>query len=388
MAQLSESIAAPMLPNTTDAGYKPKHRKVFEALLDEISSGRFRPGDRMPTEAELVKAFSASRTTISRAMRDLKRRGLLDRQRGAGTRLSQPKKSTARIGFFAPFASTVSGLGFIGGQIHAHLSELASKHSDDLRLQFAGRRRGTQLEQMLEGASGLIEKGFDGIFYYPAEVTAEYAHINQLVVDQLVAAGLPLVLVDRDLASFPQRSKYPLITYDNRRGGYLVADHIIKRGCKRVMFVGTPYVSSAASDRMRGYIDAMEDNGLAFDRSLIRHADFNGLNADFCKSLMKEVKPDAIICKMDHYAAVIGRHLVEMGIKIGRDVLLAGFDNEPIAEALPVPLTTVHFPIEPLVSVCYERLMKRIDDPSVFDPGVTLIDVELIVRGSTGLDKQ
>src|SRR5947208_9911627 len=68
---------------------KPRHREVFETLLQEIASGRFQPGDRLPTEAELAKTFSASRSTIARAMRDLKGRGVLSRQRGGGAHITR-----------------------------------------------------------------------------------------------------------------------------------------------------------------------------------------------------------------------------------------------------------------------------------------------------------
>jgi hypothetical protein len=51
---------------------------------------------------------------------------------------------------------------------------------------------------------------------------------------------------------------------------------------------------------------------------------------------------------------------------------------------LPVPLTTIRFPIEPFALVCYERLLKQMKNPSVPDPGLTLIDSQLIVRASTG----
>src|SRR5947209_17423698 len=71
----------------------PRHRLVFETLLGDIASGRFQPGDRIPTEAELAKKFSASRSTIARAMRDLKTRGLLNRQCGGGTHIAR-KEST------------------------------------------------------------------------------------------------------------------------------------------------------------------------------------------------------------------------------------------------------------------------------------------------------
>src|SRR6266576_6647881 len=85
---------------------KPRHREVFETLLREISSGRFQPGDRLPTEAELAKSFSASRSTIARAMRDLKGRGLLHRMRGGGTHIA--RQDGKRIALFTPFAQSAA----------------------------------------------------------------------------------------------------------------------------------------------------------------------------------------------------------------------------------------------------------------------------------------
>src|SRR5262245_23533695 len=184
---------------------KPRHRHVYETLLGEIASGRFQPGDRLPTEAELAKTFSASRSTISRAMRDLKSRGLLNRQRGGGTHIA--RQEAKRIALFTPFTNSAADLGFIGGQIHAHLSEVASHRADHLRLQLVGRTGGDRLEQMMAGARALIEQGVAGVFYYPVEFPKETAHYNQLVVDKLIAAGIAVVLVDRDVVSFPDRSK-------------------------------------------------------------------------------------------------------------------------------------------------------------------------------------
>src|SRR5258707_10108219 len=111
---------------TTTESRKPRHREVFETLLGEIASGRFQPGDRLPPEAELAKTFSASRTTIARAMRDLKGRGLLNRQRGGGTHVAMQRSTPSeargiRIALFAPFANPGPNLGFIGGQIQTHL---------------------------------------------------------------------------------------------------------------------------------------------------------------------------------------------------------------------------------------------------------------------------
>jgi len=384
-------LSASVVSDLSAEGRNARHKEVLEAILGAIASGRLRGGDRLPTEAELSKTFSASRTTIAKAMRELKNRGLLHRRRGGGTRVAGQDGN--RIALFAPFATVglnlggySPNLGHTGGQIYTHLSAVASRRSDDLCLQMIDRSHGDLLDQMLASVDEMVAKGVNGVFYYPVELPQEMSHYNQLVVDKMRSAGLAVVLVDRDIVTFPRRSSLDLITYDNRRGGYLMTDHLIRRGCKRIVFVGIPFASSAVADRMRGYTDALEDYGIHADRSLIRRASIEELTAEFCKSVIDECKPDAIICKMDHYAAIVGRHLVEMGLKIGRDVMLAGFDDQPIAELLPVPLTTIRFPVEPFANVCYERLVKQLADPTVDDAGLTLMGVELVLRASTGCD--
>ncbi|MGN6628213.1 MAG: GntR family transcriptional regulator, partial [Tepidisphaeraceae bacterium] len=164
---------------------KPRHRQVFETLLGDIASGRFQPGDRLPTESELAKMFSASRSTVARAMRDLKSRGLLNRQRGGGTHIA--RQEGKHIALFTPFTQSASDLGYIGGQIHGHLSELAAHQGDHLRLQLVSRTSGDRLEQMMTAARALIQQGVSGVFYYPAELPASQMHYNQLVVDRLMA---------------------------------------------------------------------------------------------------------------------------------------------------------------------------------------------------------
>ena len=360
---------------------RPRHRQVFETILGDIAAGLFQPGDRLPTEAELAKTFSASRTTIARAMRDLKNKGLVNRQRGAGTHIATRQEK--RIALFAPFTQSPADLGWIGGQIHAHLSELAAQRRDHLRLQIVGRTGENRLEQMMIAARALIDEGVAGVFYYPVELPRDEAHYNKLVVDKLLSAGIAVICVDRDIVAFPDRSKLALVTYDNRRAGYLITEHLIKQGRRRIAFIGSPFVSSAASDRMRGYCDALEASGLTVDQSMIRPATLEDLDAAFSQSLMNECKPDAVVCKMDHYAALVGRHLMGMGLTIGKDILLAGFDDDPLARLLPVPLTTIRFVADPFAKTCYDRLMAQMADPSEPLPGMTLIDVELIVREST-----
>ena len=69
----------------------PMHSVVRTELLTQIRSGRLHPGDQVPTEPQLMATFGVSRTTVRRALRDLETMGLIDRQPGRGSFVSEPK---------------------------------------------------------------------------------------------------------------------------------------------------------------------------------------------------------------------------------------------------------------------------------------------------------
>ena len=377
-------VIQPNFPAGASEAFKPKHREIFEILLREISTGRFRTGDRMPTEAELSKTFSASRTTIARAMRELKGQGLLDRQRGGGTRIAR-RENTRRIALFALGARSISDLNIFTTRLHAHLAEISSEHGDDLRLQFTGRAddaSGSPVEQMMAAVDDLVDKGVNGVLLKPCDFP-DNADLNLMVANKIRSVNLPVVLVGRDLAPFPDRSGLPVVNFDNRRAGYLVSEHLIQQGGQRILFVQSGPVSVEAAERQRGFLDAIHAQGLAMQGSPICRINLE--NPADCQSLLRTRTPDGIVCQTDRDAAIVARYVSQVGMRIGQDLLLAGFEDQPIADALPVPLTTVRFAIEPFAQVCCERLYNQMEPQPAADLGVTVIDVELVIRASTGL---
>lgn len=62
-----------------------RYQKVKNYILDHIDNEEWNPGDRIPSEAQLIKLVGASRMTVNRAVRELADTGLLERIPGAGT---------------------------------------------------------------------------------------------------------------------------------------------------------------------------------------------------------------------------------------------------------------------------------------------------------------
>src|ERR1035437_4100520 len=57
----------------------PKYRQIYDRLAHDLSSGSYAPGQKLPSEAALVRQFGPSRITVGRAVRELKEQGFVKR---------------------------------------------------------------------------------------------------------------------------------------------------------------------------------------------------------------------------------------------------------------------------------------------------------------------
>jgi len=69
----------------------PYYHQLKELLRDEIASGRWPAGSRIPSEPELCRALDVSRTVVRQALGDLEYERLLRRRKGLGTFVIEPK---------------------------------------------------------------------------------------------------------------------------------------------------------------------------------------------------------------------------------------------------------------------------------------------------------
>src|SRR5260370_19612396 len=63
----------------------PKYQLLFDSLKGDILAGRYRPGQKLPSEASLVTRSHVSRITVTRALRELQNARLVERVAGSGT---------------------------------------------------------------------------------------------------------------------------------------------------------------------------------------------------------------------------------------------------------------------------------------------------------------
>lgn len=76
-----------------DPDHRPLYAKIEAALAADISDGILPPGSQLPPEDRLIERFSASRTTVRKAIENLVLRGQVEIRRGKGTFVTQPRIS-------------------------------------------------------------------------------------------------------------------------------------------------------------------------------------------------------------------------------------------------------------------------------------------------------
>mgnify|MGYP001793349666 FL=1 len=357
----------------------PKHKQILEILQERIRSGAITPGGRFPTDADLVREFGVSRPTVARAVGELERAGLVDRRRGAGTFVRPPAQPSGRT-----FGLLIPGLGRteIFEPICGEIARCAQTSEHSLLWGSDGKRHGLEqddAQSALSQCERYIDYGVAGVFFAPVEMAEAGREINERIVERLSAAGVSIILLDRDLVDYPDRSSFDLVGIDNRRAGWLVGRHLIERGVRRVMFVARP--NSAVT------IDARED-GLraataASDQADVTSVRVDPADRDQISRLIGTHKPDAFVCGNDATAARLLHTLDAIGVAVPDTALVAGFDDVKYAELLRVPLTTVHQPCEELGQIAYQTMLERLASPKMPTRDV-LVQCQLVPRASTG----
>lgn len=356
-----------------------KHRQVFEHVLADIESGRLKDGERLPSEAELVKQFSTSRPTVARALRDLQNLGLVERKVGSGTYVRRTRKAAEswRFGLLIPGLGSTEIFEPICGQ----LARLAQRQQHTLLWGDFGDRRGESDPNLIEQVcNSYIRQTVAGVFFAPLELTEDKDRINQSVIAALEAARIPIVLLDRDIVAFPQRSRFDLVGIDNRRAGFLIADHLIKLGCRRIDFFARPNSAPTVMLRIAGYREALLRAGIAPDPRWIHSGEPTG------EELVRQIVDDgatAVICANDLTAANLMRTLDSLGCPVPGKIRVVGFDDVRYAELLRPALTTIHQPCVDIGTIAMQVMLERIENPALPARDI-LAQPTLIVRQSCG----
>jgi GntR family transcriptional regulator, arabinose operon transcriptional repressor len=366
----------------TRARRAPKHRQVYQTLDRQIQAGQWKAGDRLPSEAELVRTFGASRITVGRAVRDLQTAGLVERRAGSGT--------------YVKAAQSAAGLSF--GLLIPDLGEteifepicqgmMASPLAREHALVWGSVNSGgtSRDEHAWQLCRQYIDRRVSGVFFAPLELTPRTDDVNQRIARALDAARIPVVMLDRSPFPYTERGRHDLVGIDNRRAGFAITEHLARQGCRRIAFVALPDAAATVNAREAGYREALYAFDLPVSRDAVRHID--PAEPEPVRSLMDSYRPDAIVCANDRAAGRLMHTLLQLGYAIPADVRLTGIDDVEYARLLPVSLTTLRQPTRQIGDAALSAMLDRIHRPEL-PPRDIFLQCELIVRASCGATRQ
>jgi DNA-binding LacI/PurR family transcriptional regulator len=302
--------------------------------------------------------------------------GYVDRRAGSGTYVKAATNTQRTFGLLIPELGQT--------EIFEPICQgMAEAQEDQHHVLVWGRSLAgsdTTVAEAKQVCARLIANKVSGVFFAPVKATPLKNEINGAVVRMMGEAGIPVVLLDRDILEYPERSKYDVVGIDNRRAGYIATRHLIGAGCRRIACIGRPHLAPSCIARQVGYRDAIANADVQLAPEFTRCLDPSAKEA--VAEIMEQYKPDGIVCSNDRTAALLMRTLFELNVAIPKQVRIVGFDDVKYASLVAVPLTTIHQPCAQLGAAAIQTMLQRIAAPEMPARDV-LIDFQLVVRDSS-----
>jgi GntR family transcriptional regulator of arabinose operon len=364
---------------------RPLYEQVRQQVLEYIVERDLKPGDAIPTEAELADRYGVSVGTVRRALRQLVDQEILYRQPGRGTFLTEHSRERAKQrGFLAcivpyirdAFASTV-----IAGVQHA------AQESAYALLLHNSYGQPEQEEEILRQSLGSA----DGIVLLPVGRPE-----LPTILSELLQRRFPLVFVDR-LPTLATKDVNYVIS-DNYGGAYAAVQHIIGLGHRRIALALTANVkvNSSVARRAEGCYQALRDHGLDVDESLIleglasrqrvagpasTESREKDTNIRRLQEFLGRERPSALFAVNDLIAIDAWQAAERSGLSIPQDLCIVGFDDADFLRDLGIDLTTVAQDAFQVGRRAVEILIECIEG-RVGVRRQTVLPTRLVIRGS------
>lgn len=205
-------------------------------------------------------------------------------------------------------------------------------------------------------------------------------HYDSQTIETLLNDKFPFVVMGREIQD--ARVSYVVPNYYD--GTYQATTYLIGLGHRRIAFTTRPELLTANSARLQGYLDALNDNGLPHDESLIvetRIEPQSGIKPTE-KLLALPNLPTAILAFHDLIAVDVIRVLQANRIRVPEDVSVIGADGLRAGFMTTPHITTISQPLERIGQRVLEVVNQHIENPNQI-PIQEVVPVSLIVRGST-----
>ncbi|MBC8135746.1 MAG: GntR family transcriptional regulator [Fibrella sp.] len=353
-----------MITTKKKSGSLLKYRQVERDIRNEIASGRWQAGDRLPGEYDFASQFNVAYLTVRQAVSNLLDEGVLIRVRGKGTFVADNIPPSVPISTRRPTALLFP----------ANWQRIDPDYFPDL---WEGFQQATEASAQRTPLVNYEDAEIPGVLEPGSAVAClllEDAH--QQLVERLRDSGHHVLAINH----YTGRRSIPSVRIDDAAGVEHAVDHLVELGHTRIGFLmGIPGNLDAA-DRLRGFRNATRRHGLRktveFGEGFEESFGYVAGQAMFAQP----APPTAIVCASDLSAIGAMKAARESGLSTPKDLSVIGFGDFSVSEYIMPGLTTVRQSRVELGRTAAESLVRLANDESVAD---TVLTAKLIVREST-----
>jgi LacI family transcriptional regulator len=312
------------------------------------------PGKR-PTAAAVAKLAGVSTTTVS---------FVLNNRLGAGIPkstqdivLAAAKQLGYRPNLLARSLATgtTNTMGFWITRLSAmvyftwveYLQEEVQSHGYELIIS----ERGKDASDSEKIPSSSPEWPVDGLFAYGPWVS-QYLKRNHVHTPTVVIGPYPAEGVD-----------FVGVTF--LKAEIEAVEHLIKGGRKRIVYVHCPPHPSLKDARLDGYLEAMEQAGLAHEVFQIPGVSRSQGYQSMTEYLHSRSYPEACVCLNDDIAIGVMRALKEVGLRVPEDVAVIGSDGLEDTYYHQPRISTISIPFADIAANAWRFMSNRLKDPSI-----------------------
>ncbi|WP_125764683.1 LacI family DNA-binding transcriptional regulator [Companilactobacillus hulinensis] len=191
------------------------------------------------------------------------------------------------------------------------------------------------------------------------QVDGIIAGSHNLEIEEYQQVGLPIISFDRYLSE-----NIPIVSSDNYQGGKTAAEILLESGSKNVQIIsGANRPNSPTNKRLEGFRKTIEEHDLEFGLTEIKFDASPNIKGMKIKEVLSNNQVDGVFCTDDLTSLLVVQQAKSLGLKIPEDLRLIGYDGTKFIQEFHPELATIEQPIEDIVTLMIDLLLKRIKDP-------------------------
>ncbi len=201
-------------------------------------------------------------------------------------------------------------------------------------------------------------------------------------VEKRMAPGMPLVY----LSSYPEGTARSYVRVDNVLGADMAVSHLISRGRRKIIFIGSVQEPYSLEDRLEGFRKALQNGGIAPRDTMIHLGEFREDSGySIIQGILKSgERPDGIFAENDLIAMGVVSGIRDLGFRVPEDISVIGFDDISIASYRDVQLSTIHQPRYRIGRAAAEIMLEQLArDAREWTTQHKVLEPELVIRGSS-----